>query len=149
MLKSRQHLWQSRRVTDDDWKIEACPEQGPALSISDNGEYHIAWMTQGNTRKGLFYGHSNDRGKHFSTPLQIGRYDRLASNPAIFSRSQNVILAWEEFEADRNQLFIQQSEDGGQTWQAPRLIASSSSTARYRDWETDRKSTRLNSSHRL
>lgn len=129
LLKFNDHHWQSWRVTDDDWKIEACPEQGPALSISDNGEYHIAWMTQGNRRKGLFYAHSTDHGMNFSTPMRIGNFDKLASNPAVFSQAQSIMLTWQEFDGDRNQLFIQQSIDSGNTWLPPRLVASSNSTA--------------------
>ena len=44
-----------RRVSVDDWKLEACPHQGPSLAIAPDGSQHVAWFTDGAARKGLFY----------------------------------------------------------------------------------------------
>src|SRR5207249_9208192 len=44
-----------RRVSVDDWKLEACPHHGPSLAIAPDGSYHVAWFTDGKARKGLFY----------------------------------------------------------------------------------------------
>lgn len=129
LLKINNQVWQSWRVTYDDWRVEACPEQGPALSISDNGDYHIVWLTQGNVRKGLFYSYSNDHGQQFSMPLRVGSYEKLANNPAIISKGKNVTLAWIEFDGESSQLLVMQSQDGGKTWKPSKLIASSKSTA--------------------
>lgn len=129
LLKPINQVWQTWRVTDDDWRIEACPEQGPALSISATGEYHMAWHTQGNVRKGLFYAFSTDHGQHFSPPLRIGNFDRLASNPAVFATGKQVAIAWTEFNGESSQLLLMQSNDQGQTWQANRQIASTQSAA--------------------
>ena len=40
------------RVSKDDWQISGCPHQGPSLSISQRGLYHVAWYTNGSARKG-------------------------------------------------------------------------------------------------
>ncbi len=58
----------SWRVTFDQWELKGCPEHGPAISISNDDRYHIAWFTQGSVRQGLFYAYSIDRGQHFSNP---------------------------------------------------------------------------------
>ena len=62
----------TRRVTDDDWAINACPEHGPALAIGPDGRYHLAWFTQGARRQGLFYAHTDDAGTTLSAPVAIG-----------------------------------------------------------------------------
>lgn len=129
LLKISARGWNAWRVTHDDWRIEACPEQGPVLSISDNGDYHMLWLTQGNIRRGLFYANSQDHGLHFSTPMAIGKSDRLPNNPAVIARGKNIAMAWNEFDGEKNQLYAMQSQDGGLTWSSSRLLAESSSTA--------------------
>ena len=38
--------WQKpRRVTHDNWQIEACPEHGPSLAIGNNNRTHLTWFT--------------------------------------------------------------------------------------------------------
>ncbi|CAA9890247.1 conserved hypothetical protein [Candidatus Methylobacter favarea] len=112
----------SWRVTFDQWRIEACPEHGPAISISD-GRYHIAWFTQGSVRQGLFYAYSSDQGQHFSNPLSFGNSEKLPSHPDIMAQGEHVVLTWTEFDGVKTQLMVMQSHDGGQTWLPPRAIA--------------------------
>lgn len=81
--------WQ---VTFDDWKIEGCPTHGPALSISANGRYHTVWFTQGEKRSGLFYAWSDDRGKTFSNPMQIGDPEKLPGRADVLALGQQVAL---------------------------------------------------------
>ncbi len=121
--------WLSQRVTNDDWRVEACPEQGPALSISENGNNHVAWFTQGNARKGLFYAHSFDQGAHFSEPMPFGNIAKLPKYPTLLSQGHHVVLAWTEFDGEKSQLIAMQSVDSGQTWNAPKTLAESKSAA--------------------
>jgi hypothetical protein len=118
------------RATFDDWNIEACPDHGPAISISDD-KYHIAWFTQGNKRQGLFYAYSSDRGRHFSKPLSFGAPDKLPSHPDIMAKGKHVTLTWTEFDGSKTQLLIMQSNDGGQTWLPAQAIAESTAEADF------------------
>lgn len=113
----------SWRVTFDQWDIEACPEHGPAISISDEGQYHITWFTQGSVRQGLFYAYSSDQGQHFSSPLPFGNPEKLPSHPDILSQGKHIALTWIEFDGVKTQLMVMQSNDGGQTWSQPKSIA--------------------------
>jgi len=113
----------SSRVTFDQWSIEACPEHGPAIAISDDGRYHIAWFTQGSVRQGLFYAFSSDRGQHFSNPLPFGNPEKLPSHPDIMAQGNHISLTWTEFDGAKTQLMVMQSNDGGQTWLQPKSIA--------------------------
>lgn len=129
LLKADHGSWRSWRVTNDEWRIAACPEQGPIISIAENGDYHLAWLTQGENRKGLFYAHSSDHGQHISQPMPIGNLGKLPNRPAILSQGTRVDLAWNEFDGEKTQLLTMQSNDSGQTWSTPKLIAESASTA--------------------
>ena len=119
------------RVTFDQWSIEACPEQGPAISISDDGRYHITWFTQGSVRQGLFYANSSDRGQHFSNPSPFGNPEKLPSHPDILAQGKHIALTWIEFDSIKTQLMVMQSNDGGQTWSKPTSIAEATAETDY------------------
>jgi hypothetical protein len=116
----------SWRVTFDEWELKGCPEHGPAISVSSDDRYHIAWFTQGKVRQGLFYAYSPDRGQHFSAPFSFGAPGRLPSHPDVMAKGKNVFITWTEFDGDRTHLLLMQSGDGGETWLPARPIAESS-----------------------
>ncbi|MCK9396806.1 MAG: glycoside hydrolase [Methylobacter sp.] len=115
---------QETRVTFDQWAIEACPDHGPAVAISDD-KYHIAWFTQGSARQGLFYAYSTDHGQHFSTPLPLGNPGKLPSHPDAMAKGNHIYLTWTEFDGTKTQLWVMQSNDGGLTWLPAKSVAES------------------------
>lgn len=124
--------WARTRVSEDEWRIEACPTDGPALAIGTDGRYHIAWFTQGSVRQGLFYANSSDRGQHFSKPMPIGNSkDQLPGHPDVISLGQRVILAWSEFDGIKTRIMILQSNDRGNTWSQVRSVAESTSESDF------------------
>ncbi len=122
---------QTWRVAFDDWVIEGCPEHGPAIAISSDNRYHIAWFTQGKVRQGLFYAYSDDGGQHFSTPLPFGELKNLPSHPDIFAQGQHLTLTWTEFDGKQTLLKVMHSTDGGNTWQPSKSIAALTSDADF------------------
>lgn len=121
----------SSRVTFDQWSIEACPEHGPAISISDEGRYHIVWFTQGSVRQGLFYANSSDSGLHFSNPLPFGNPEKLPSHPDIMAQGKHIALTWIEFDGVKTQLMVMQSNDNGKIWSQPKSIAEATAETDY------------------
>lgn len=117
----------SWRVTFDKWKIRGCPEQGPAISINKEDEYHIAWFTQGNTRKGLFYAYSSDQGTHFSDPLAFGNLDNSPGYPDVLANGKQIFLTWKEFDGTKTNILTMQSKNGGRNWLPSKSIAESTS----------------------
>lgn len=115
----------SWRVTFDQWKIRGCPEHGPAISISREGQFHIAWFTQGSARQGLFYAYSSDQGLHFSDPLPFGAMEKMSAHPDIMAHGKQVFLTWIEFDGAKMQLLVMQSMDMGRSWSPARSIAES------------------------
>ena len=57
------------RVSEDHWEIDACPEDGPSIAVTDDGVLHVAWPTmlqEGVQKKAVFYASSTDGGRTFS-----------------------------------------------------------------------------------
>ena len=117
------------RVSVDDWQIAACPHQGPSLSISTAGTYHVTWYTNGKNRKGLFYARSLDGGRTFSDPLPIGRSDRSPSRPYVMAGPHDTAIVWKEFDGEKTTVNLMTSQDDGATWSAPKTISSTSDTS--------------------
>jgi hypothetical protein len=117
----------SWRVTFDQWEIKGCPEHGPAISISNDDRYHIAWFTQGEVRQGLFYAYSSDQGQQFSNPLPFGNPEKLPSHPDIMAKGKHITLTWTEFDGDKARLLVMQSSDRGQSWLPAKSVAESTS----------------------
>ncbi len=111
------------RVSVDDWKIDACPHQGPSLAISPAGIYHAVWFTEGNARKGLFYARSVNGGRTFSEPLALGNPDHDLSRPYVTALPGAVWVAWKDFDGEETSAMAMVSHDDGVTWSAPRVVA--------------------------
>jgi hypothetical protein len=59
------------RVHDDGWKLNGCPDSGPALAES-NGNLYTVWMTEGQeARPSMQHTHSVDGARSFSEPRDI------------------------------------------------------------------------------
>jgi hypothetical protein len=117
------------RLTDDDWRIDACPEHGGAIAVGGDGRYHVAWFTQGAKRQGLFYAWSDDRGRSTSKPMRIG--SGLAGHADLLAAKDAVYLTWQEFDGDAHSVLVMQSTDNGQTWTAPRVLVRDTGAADY------------------
>ncbi|EKS28042.1 sialidase family protein [Afipia felis] len=110
------------RVSNDDWKISACPHQGPSLSIAPTGTYHATWYTNGKNRQGLFYARSLDGGATFSKPVPIGDPAHNPSRAFVLATAQGTYLAWKEFDGEKTAVRMMQSADDGKTWSEPKTV---------------------------
>ncbi len=113
-----------RRVADDDWKTDACPHHGPSIAVSESGKFHVAWYTQGSKRSGVFYASSTNQGASYSKPSRIGAEGSNIARPYLYSMGQQVWLVWKEFDGKRSSVYIKESSDDGNTWNSPRVLAS-------------------------
>lgn len=115
----------SWRVTFDQWKIKGCPENGPAISINKEGEYHLTWFTQGSIRQGMFYAYSSNHGLSFSDPLPFGNSDSTPSYADVLANGKHIFLTWREFKGTLTKILFMKSENGGRSWSPPKQIAES------------------------
>jgi len=85
------------RISEDNWVIRACPHTGPTQAINKSG-LHAAWFTMGRNG-GVYYSHSKDNGKSFSTPDSIagksGKHPQIAVMP-----NNELAIVWDEVVRD-------------------------------------------------
>jgi hypothetical protein len=111
------------RVSVDDWKLEACPHQGPSLAIAPDGSQHVAWFTDGAARKGLFYARADSADAAFGAPRALSSPDRQPARPYLLANGPALHLAWKEFDGTKAQVRWQVSHDSGRTWSAVQTVA--------------------------
>jgi hypothetical protein len=103
------------RATFDEWKVDACPDHGPALALAD-GVRHAVWFTRKDQVSQLFYGR-----------LQAGRVEGQlalpdgAEHPAIVAQGARVWLVWKYFDGQVSRIGAWTSTDGGKNWQKKNL----------------------------
>lgn len=116
------------RVSLDDWAT-SCPHQGPALAIDAAGRWHVAWFTRGKARQGLFYARSEDGGKSFSEPRRFGDAERAPQRPQLLASGGRLYRAWKEFDGTTTAILVQSSQNGGASFDAPRIVARTAETS--------------------
>lgn len=103
-------------VSDDQWKIDACPVSGSSMAVNNKGVLTISWFAAGEARTGagtetagLFAARSEDGGRTFSGRQMIGR-GAVSGTPVMLLDAQgapaSVFAAKEEKVAiDTGQIF--------------------------------------------
>lgn len=100
-------------VSDDQWKINACPVSGAAMAIDKNNTLKIAWFTAGTAgNPGLYEAESNNAGVTFSKRVLVS--DKAVAGTPIFAADENgnFKIVWEAAEK------IYQSESNHSSAQA-------------------------------
>ena len=86
------------RVSEDGWKIDACPDDGPAMAADGHGGIHIVWPTlvPGDTpRKGIFY--STLAENAFAPRIRLDAGDGDPAHPQIAADEHlNTAAVWDE-----------------------------------------------------
>jgi hypothetical protein len=88
------------RVSEDNWKIDACPDDGPAMAIEADGEIAIVWPTlvqdPAGARMGIFRATSRDGGKTFSPRERMDAGDAAPAHPRLTEAAQGTAVVWDE-----------------------------------------------------
>ena len=111
------------RVSEDEWAT-TCPHHGPSLAIDQTGVRHVTWFAKGKQRQGLFYARSTDGGKSFAPPQKFGDDARAPSHAFILAAKGDVYRVWKEFDGATTSIALQASRDGGKSFGATRVVAS-------------------------
>lgn len=119
------------RLSNDKWTLDGCPHHGPSISVSDNNAYHAVWFNDAKNKHGIFYANSNDEGKRFSQPIEVGQYKNQASHADIVTLNNSVYIVWQEHTDSRYQLYTMSSQDGGKSWGKPKRLSETTKTPDY------------------
>lgn len=123
----------SQRVSQDEWHLEGCPDDGPALWVDSSNRLHVVWPTSvdaASGRKGLFYAFSDDAGKTFSPRIRIDdEHSDNAAHPQITGSPAGLVVAWDQLqsgETPRRVVFMRritnEASPGSTAW-TPKLHA--------------------------
>ena len=83
----------------------------------------MVWFNQGSLGKGIFYAHSKDQGTTKSKPIAIGAQSSQAIHPNIMVSNNKVTLVWMAFNGETHELWMQQSQDGGKSFNKASILA--------------------------
>ena len=73
------------RVSSDQWQLDGCPDDGPAIAVDEHGAVHVAWPTvvsQPEPHKAIFYASTRD-GRTFSERVRVSAELHNAAHPQI------------------------------------------------------------------
>ena len=75
------------RVSEDNWKIDACPDDGPAMTVDGDGALHVAWPTlvrdPDAPRMAIFESTSRDGGVTFSPRARVDAANCGPAHPRL------------------------------------------------------------------
>jgi hypothetical protein len=87
------------RVSDDGWRLDGCPENGPALAVDASHRVHVVWPTPPDGKNGtplaLFYASTTD-GKRFAARAEVPTHGAAAHGQIVIDASGNPVVAWDE-----------------------------------------------------
>ena len=118
-----------RRVTDDEWKIDACPHNGGAIAEDGRAQLHLVWFTNGQTRQGLFYKRID--GDWESQPMPIGDPSAQPNHVSVAAEGKTILITWREFDGSFYSTQLKYSNDGGTSWSASQRLMKSSGATDY------------------
>jgi hypothetical protein len=111
-----------RRVSHEDWELDACPHHGPAIVPDGSSGYNMAWFSAAGKQPTIYYGRL-DPVSGETRNLKVVATGRAAH--ADITRVQNrLVLAWKQAERGRTDVVGILSEDGGESWSEPDVLAS-------------------------
>lgn len=87
------------RLSDDHWKLDGCPDNGPSLAVDHAHGVHAVWPTlqsgAASSDLSLFYARSRD-GKRFETRQRIPTTGPASHVQVAIGRDGVPVIAWDE-----------------------------------------------------
>ena len=84
-----------RPLNNDDWRINACPVNGPRLA-NDRGRVAAAWFTAADNDPRVLASYSPDAGTRFLQPLRLDRGQPLGRVDTVILRDGALLVTWVE-----------------------------------------------------
>jgi hypothetical protein len=102
------------RASFDDWRIDACPHQGPAHAFAADGVRHQVWFNgkEGGGGGVQYAAFAADGAR--PRPVVLG--NAQASQADIAVQGVRVAMAWKQFDGAATAVLARLSDDGGRSW---------------------------------
>jgi hypothetical protein len=111
------------RVSEDGWKLDACPDDGPSMAADSHGGIHIAWpaVVAGATpRKGIFYSALTEQNT-FTPRLRLDSGDTDAAHPQLAADEHGTsAVVWDEHVKGSRRIVLRQVS--GTTAESPQTF---------------------------
>jgi hypothetical protein len=99
-------------VSADNWKIPACPVNGPALSARGR-DVALAWFTMKDGKGHAAVAFSKDAGRTFGTPIALADVDTLGRVDVVLLPDASAVASWIEVVDKRAEFRIRRIEPSG------------------------------------
>ncbi len=107
------------RVSADNWKIDACPDDGPSLAIEADGAVRVAWPTllqdAATPHMAIFEAVSRDGGATFSPRARVDGAATGASHPRLAVAAGARVIVWDEAAAEGRRVMLRGAGDAVRT----------------------------------
>ena len=100
------------RVHADNWRIPACPVNGPALSATGR-DVAIAWYTMKDGKGHAAMAFSKDSGRTFGAPIALAEVDTIGRVDVALLRDGSAVASWIEVVDKRSEFRIRRVEPSG------------------------------------
>jgi hypothetical protein len=100
------------RVSEDNWKIDACPDDGPAMTLDAQSALRVVWptlVTDADTRRmAIFEATSRDGGATFSPRVRVDAANAAPAHPKIAASgtAARVAIVWDELAQGRRRIMF-------------------------------------------
>jgi hypothetical protein len=123
------------RVSADNWILDGCPDDGPAIAVDEANRIHVVWPTlvrdgTGDGTIALFYASSPD-GRRFSSRQRI-RTEGLPHHPQVAIRPDgSPIFVWDELQGGMRRAVAASGSSRGSTAFAREVLSDAGRPALY------------------
>jgi hypothetical protein len=115
-------------VHDDEWIINACPINGPAISAAGR-DVAVAWFVAKNDQGRAFVAFSHDAGHTFGPPVRVDDVSSLGRLGVQMLADGSAAVTWIEFSKNHSQMRVRKVAPNGARSAA--LIVAETSGGRY------------------
>ena len=113
----------------------------PEVAINNN-YIHLAWVSINGNNKNIMYARSDNFGESFSSPLQLNFTDNnivaySQSGPKVAIYGNKVYIAYTDDRSGLTSVYLNLSNDYGETWEEEILITDTPYLNMYQDFKID------------
>ena len=121
-------------ISQDGWRVPACPHSGPSIGRDQRGWLHVTWFTLGRSEAdaGIYYSLSKDNGRTFAPRrlVHANTAPEILYNNLIVGDDNRIYLAWNNLDATgRAQIFMRTLAADGQAWSPIQQISKAKGNA--------------------